>query len=170
MTIKTQDGTENVASLGLGQLGTTLGAIGTGLGLLNGGHGIFGNGTAMNNVGANGNRFVTKEELDMSMKIAEKDSTIALLQSEKTTDAKLVDVFKEAAQRDRDIRDLIALNKAEQASVNASQMAWNATAGANMATMANQIANQAAQLASITTSVVPQNKVCDTGCNCGCNS
>lgn len=163
MTIRTQNGeTQNVASQGLGNTGVTLGAVALGLGLLNG------NGLGNNILGGNGNCrscYVTKDELDMSMKIAEKDSRIALLESEKTTDAKLVDVYREATARDREIRELIAVNKAEQASINASQMAWNAQAGATMATQAQQIATQAAQLAQILTQVVPSNKVCDV-CNC----
>lgn len=163
MTIKTHDGeTQNVASQALGNTGVTLGAVALGLGLLNG------NGLGNNILGGNGNCrscYVTKDELDMSMKIAEKDSRIALLESEKTTDAKLVEVYREAAARDREIRELIAVNKAEQASINASQMAWNAQAGATMATQAQQIAQQAAQLAQITAQVVPSNKVCDV-CNC----
>ncbi|MBO5886588.1 MAG: hypothetical protein J6Q60_01025 [Bacteroidaceae bacterium] len=111
MTIRTQNGeTQNVASQGLGNTGVTLGAVALGLGLLNGnglGNGLLGGGCRSN--------YVTKDELDMSMKIAEKDSRIALLESEKTTDAKLVDVYREATARDREIRELIAVNKAEQA-------------------------------------------------------
>lgn len=164
MTIKTHDGEiQNVASQALGNTGVTLGAVALGLGLLGNNNGL-GNGI----LGGNGNCrscYVTKDELDMSMKIAEKDSRIALLESEKTTDAKLVEVYREAAARDRDIRELIAVNKAEQASINASQMAWNAQAGATMATQAQQIAQQAAQLAQITAQVVPSSKVCDV---CGC--
>lgn len=161
MTIRTQNGeTQNVASQGLGNTGVTLGAVALGLGLLNGnglGNGLLGGGCRSN--------YVTKDELEMSMKIAEKDSRIALLESEKTTDAKLVDVYREATARDREIRELIAVNKAEQSAINASQMAWNAQAGATMATQAQQIATQAAQLAQILTQVVPSNKVCDV---CGC--
>lgn len=162
MTIKTPEGEiRNVASEALGNTGVTLGAVALGLGLLGNNNGL-GNGILGGNAR---NEYVTKDELAMSMKIAEKDSRIALLESEKTTDAKLVDVYREATARDREIRDLIAVNKAEQAAINASQMAWNAQAGATMATQAQQIAQQAAQLAQITAQVVPSNKVCDV---CGC--
>lgn len=161
MTIKLNDGsTANVASSALATTGVTLGSVGLGLSLLNGGlGGLFGG-------AANAGKYVTKDELDMAMKISEKDATIALLQSEKTTDAKLVDVFKASTAQDKELRALITQAREEQEKVNASQMAWNATAGAKLATMANQIANQAAQLAQITTYVVPARKVCDTGCDC----
>lgn len=160
MTIKTPEGEiRNVASEALGNTGVTLGAVALGLGLLGNNNGNLGG------ILGNNNAYVTKDELAMSMKIAEKDSRIALLESEKTTDAKLVDVYREATARDREIRELIAVNKAEQAAINASQMAWNAQAGATMATQAQQIAQQAAQLAQITAQVVPSNKVCDV---CGC--
>jgi len=165
MNIKTIDGTtESVASSGTGTAGLTLGIIGTALAVLGGGNILGGNGL----LGAS-QKYVTKDELDMSMKISEQNATIALLQSEKTTDAKLVDVYKASAAQDKELRGLITAAQMEQEKVNAAQMAWNATAGANMSTMANQIANQAATLAQITTSVVPQNKVCDTCC-CNCNS
>lgn len=160
MTIRTQNGeTQNVASQGLGNTGVTLGAVALGLGLLNG------NGLGNGILGGCKQNYVTKDELDMSMTIAAKDSRIALLESEKTTDAKLVDVYREATARDREIRELIAVNKAEQAAVNANQMAWNAQAGATMATQAQQIATQTAQLAQILATVVPSSKVCDV-CNC----
>ena len=161
MTIKTQNGeTENVASQSLGNTGVTLGAIALGLGLLNGNNGGLGS-----LFGGCKQNYVTKDELTMSMTIAEKDSRIALLESEKNTDAKLVDVYREATARDREIRELIAVNKAEQAAINANQMAWNAQAGATMATQAQQIATQTAQLAQILAQVVPSSKVCDV-CNC----
>lgn len=166
MEIKTMDGgTQSVASAATGNAGLTLGIIGTALAALGGGNLLNGSGL----VGSQ-QKYVTKDELDMSMKIAEKDSTIALLQSEKTTDAKLVDVYKASAQQDKDLRALITAAQMEQEKVNAAQSAWNATAGVQMATMANQIQNQATQLASITSYVVPSNKVCDTGCGCGCVS
>lgn len=168
MTIKTLDGgTENVASSATGNAGLTLGIIGTALALLTGGGNVLGGGLLS---ASNSQKYVTKDELDMSMKIAEKDSTIALLQSEKTTDAKLVEVFKTSAQMDKDIRTLIATEKEKQMEINAAQSAWNATAGAQISSMATTIASQAQTLASITTSVVPQNKVCDTCSCCGCNS
>lgn len=163
MEIKTMDGgTQSVASNAAANTGITLGAVGLGLSLLqNGGlGGLLG--------GNNQQKYVTKDELEMSMKISEQNATIALLQSEKSTDAKLVDVFKASAAQDKELRGLITAAQMEQEKVNAAQSAWNATAGAQMATMANQIANQTAQLASITTYVVPNSKVCDTGCGCGC--
>lgn len=79
MTIKTHDGeTQNVASQALGNTGVTLGAVALGLGLLGNNNGL-GNGILGNNAR---NEYVTKDELAMSMKIAEKDSRIALLESE----------------------------------------------------------------------------------------
>lgn len=160
--------TENVASSATGNAGLTLGIIGTALGVLAGGNGILGNGILGG--AAASQKYVTKDEFEMGQQLAQKDSTIALLQSEKTTDAKLVDVYKASAQQDKEIRALIAAEKEKQMEINAAQSAWNATAGAKMSSMATSIANQAATLASITTSVVPQNKVCETCSCCGCNS
>ena len=163
MNIKLADGsTASVASTGLATTGTVLGGVGLGLSILNGGLGGI-----LGGVGGGQKQYVTKDELEMSMKISEQNATIALLQSEKTTDAKLVDVFKASANMDKELRALITQSREQQEKFNAEQMAWNATAGAKMATFANEIANQRAMLAQITTNVVPSSKVCDTSC-CNC--
>lgn len=160
MTIKTTDGNYEVASkskadaaMGFGIAGLVAGLAGSHNGLLGG---LFG--------GNARSEYVTKDELKMAMDIAQKDSTIALLQSEKTTDAKLVDVYKASSQQDREIRDLIALNKAEQAAVNAQQMAYNAAANASIDVLKSQVM----ALQSVTKVYIPSNNVCQSQCGCGC--
>ena len=90
-------------------------------------------------------------------KISAKDSEIALLKSNTYTDQKLADVY------DR-LLTIINRNKEEQASINMNQAVYNGTNTATLKCMQQQIAD----LAALSELVIPQRKVCDTGC-CGCN-
>lgn len=175
MTIKTQDGSENVASLGLGQLGTTLGAIGTGLGILNGGLGMLGGGVLGGNRMMNSNdpesSFVTRHELNLVQQIqakdlalSEKQAELNLKASEAYTDKKMVEVYANLETQINRVTDKMEVDRRHQEEVNATQMAWNATANGTISAMANQIAN----LSSVTKVFIPQSNICENGCGCGC--
>lgn len=155
--------------------GLTTGIIGTALGVMNAvGNGVslFGNNTR------NGSQYITKDEFCMGQQLAKKDSEIALLQSEKADEKKMVEVYTElnrqitgvkdtvAANRDRAddrlanaverLNGKIDFNKNQQDSINAQQLAYNGTNGATLACMQNQIA----QLQGMTKLVIPNTSVC----------
>lgn len=124
--------------------GITLGAIGTGLGVLSGGLNNILGGWG-NNCGCSENMAVSRYELNMQNQITEKDSKIALLESNIYTDQKL-----------NDLRNYIdAKVGAVEGAVNA-QAVYNAT---NTATI-NCIQGQVAQLFGLTKLVVPNTSVC----------
>lgn len=100
-------------------------------------------------------RPVSRYEAGMMDKLAAKDSEIALLKSNTYTDQKLADVY------DR-LLTIINRNKEEQTAINMNQAVYNGTNTATLSCMKQQIA----ELAALSELVVPQRKVCDTGCCC----
>ena len=167
MTIKTFDGnTESVTSNSQGNLNTVLGAIGT-VGALMGGGGLLSGGLGIN--GSAKSEYATKEQLDLFQQLqakdillAQKDSQIALQESENYTDKKLVEVYTALKTSENQLRDELRGYKDAQQAINAQQMAYNASANANISVLQSQIAS----LQTITRMVVPQSRVCDTGCCC----
>ena len=91
----------------------------------------------------------------MMDKMAAKDSEIALLKSNTYTDQKLADVYKELSMR------ITGVEKAQN-EVNMAQAVYNGTNNAALECIKSQIA----ALQGLTEVVVPQRRVCDTGC-CG---
>ena len=134
------------AGLGTGIAGLALGVLNGGLGNLFGG---FGNCAAA--AACSENQFVNRYELDMENKLVSKDSEIALLKSEKYTDEKIVEVYKDLAGQ-------IKAFKTEQVAINTQQAVYNATANANIACIQAQVA----QLQALTKTVVPIDNVCPT--------
>lgn len=133
------------ASRGVGTAGLTTGIIGTAGWLLNGGLGnILGGGAV-----AAENMPISRYEADMMDNLSSKDSEISLLKSERYTDERLVDVYK-------DLQGQINAFKAEQNAVNMQQVAYNATNSATIACVQNQVN----QLLSLTKLVVPNTSVC----------
>lgn len=100
-------------------------------------------------------RPISRYEAGMMDKLAAKDSEIALLKSNTYTDQKLADVY------DR-LLTIINRNKEEQTAINMNQAVYNGTNTATLSCMKQQIA----ELAALSELVVPQRKVCDTGCCC----
>lgn len=100
---------------------------------------------------------VSRYEAAMMDKLAQKDGEIALLKANTYTDQKLADVYDRLLSR-------INADKSEQNAINMNQAVYNGTNTATLACMKQQIAD----LAALSELVVPQRKVCDTGC-CGCN-
>lgn len=92
---------------------------------------------------------ISRYEAGMMQELSNKDSKIALLESNIYTDQKIADVYERLNVK-------INANKAEQDAVNLQQVAYNAT---NSATI-NCIQNQVAQLYGITKLVVPNTSVC----------
>lgn len=198
MTIEGVNGNKySATSQAQGALNTVLGSIGT-AGALLGGGGLFSN-MFNNNGGCNArnngaamcsdDEFVTRYEAQQDRVIAEKDSQIALLQAEKNTDKKMIEVYAELAAKDTQMRNRIeAVEKDLNAKIDSErdarifaiqqeresrllaekeQAVFNQSMIGTTSTMASQIKQLQTITGEITTSVVPQNKVCATGC-CGC--
>lgn len=131
------------ASNGKGNLGVTLGAIGTGLSVLNGGLGnILGLGNANC---CSENMMINRYELNLTQELAKKDQHIALLEADKYTDQKIVDVTTYFNNKIDNINNQLA-----------QQAVYNATQTSTMNCMAQQIA----QLQGLTKIIVPIDNIC----------
>ena len=160
MKIKGMDGQEhNVASSATGNAALTTGIIGTALGVLNGGNGngllggLLGGGNG--NCQCSDNMLVNRYELGLQQALAAKDAKIGLLESNIYTDQKIADVYER-------LNTKINANKEEQTAINMQQAVYNGTNNATLSCIQNQVA----QLASLSQLVVPQSRVCQTGCCC----
>ena len=165
MTIKGMNGENyNVTGQGQGNYNTVGASAGIASFLgLNAGN-ILGGGCYNRNMAAGPVEVITSEDKPISRyeaammdKLAAKDGEIALLKANTYTDQKLADVYDRLLTR-------INLDKNEQNASNMNQAVYNGTNTATLACMKQQIAD----LAALSELVVPQRKVCDTGC-CGCN-
>lgn len=186
MTIEGLNGkTYDVTGAGQGVFNTVGAAAGIAslLGInansLVGGNGVWG----VNNNGncrhsCSENEYVNRYDANLMQKMAEKDMEISILKASQDTDKKLVDVYTALNIKDNQMRDRIELLEKEMSAKLAAeresrliaekdQAVFNQSAVGNFATVNTQIAAMNSVLSSISTSVVPQNKVCQTGC-CGC--
>lgn len=176
MTTETTETPRNgsiTAGLTTGIIGTALGALNTlggGAALLNGGIGVGAKQVQP--------QFVSREEFEANMKIANKDSEIALLKSERDDEKKLVEVYAKLEERINGVKDTMAanrdraddrlasavekinckidFNKNVQDGINAQQLAYNGTNSATLACMQNQVA----QLYSMTKLSIPNSSIC----------
>lgn len=164
MVIKGMNGESyNVGGSGQSALNTVLGSLGTAsfLGLnannLLGGLGWGNNPNRPVEVITSEDKPISRYEAKMMQELAAKDGKIALLEANTYTDQKLSDVYERLTNK-------IDANKASQDALNLQQAVYNGTNTAAIECMKGQIA----QLASLSELVVPQRRVCDTGCGCGC--
>ena len=180
MTIKGTNGeTYDVTGSGQG-IYNTIGASAGILSLLAGNNGggilggLFGNN---GNSSCSENQPITRYDAAQQIALASKDAEIAQLKSISDTDAKMVEVYKELASKDNAMRDRVdaataSLNEKITAEREARLLAekdqaiFNQTMVGTTSTMANQIKQLNEIVDEITTNVVPQSKVCQTGCCC----
>lgn len=133
------------ASKGVAGAGLGLGIAGTALGLLSGGAGLL---TGMENMAGccNGaNAYVNRYEMTMAQESAAKDGKIALLESERYTDQKLTEVYKDLNGQINNLQQQVS-----------QQAVYNATVNGTISCIQSQIA----QLQSLTKVVVPNTSVC----------
>lgn len=153
MEIKTNEGTQHVTGAGQGVYNTIAGSLGLASFLGLGGNG---NGNGLNLFGNNrcgGGCTVTAETLDMAMRIAAKDSEIALLKSEQNTEVKIADVYERILAR-------INADKMEQASINSAQAVANCQMSSAIAVLQNSYSCLQNTVAGITKTVIPISSVC----------
>ena len=132
------------ASKGVAGSGLGLGIAGTALGVLNGGLGNILGGLA-GNCGCGNNQYINRYEMELENKIVNKDSEIALLNSNIYTDQKIADVYERLNTKIGGV----------EAVVN-TQAVYNATMNGAINCMQGQIA----QLYGLTKLVVPNASVC----------
>ena len=161
----------SVTGMGQGNLNTVLGAIGT-AGALGNGNGLLGGLFGGNNCYRNqpvevitsDDKPITRNEAKMMQELSAKDSEISLLKADKYTDQKIVETTAYLMNKINEVSAQVQANKDAQTAVNMEQAVYN---GTNTATI-GCIKSQIAQLQSLSEIVVPQRKVCDTCCGCGC--
>ena len=176
MEIKDVNGaTHNVTGAGQGAYNTVAGSLGLAsfLGLGNnggGGLGLFGGGNS-----------VTQREIEATKQISALEMQNAILTSEKNTTQQILELYRyEDAKREQDRARLEAMQREYMGLITAErearilaekeQAVFNAQATQGLATTSAQIAAMNKVLSSITTSVIPQSKVCDIACCCGGNN
>lgn len=155
MEIKTNEGTQRVTGLGQGTYNTIAGSLGLASFLGLGGNNCNGGGLAGlfgGNRCGNGCT-VTGEVLDMAMRIAAKDSEIALLKSEQNTETKIADVYERLITR-------INADKFEQAQINSAQAVANCQMSSAIAVLQSSVSCLQNTLSGITKTVVPISAVC----------
>lgn len=166
MTIKGQNGESySVTGQGQGALNTVLGAIGT-AGALGGGN-LLGNLLGGYNnrpveVITSEDRPISRYEAKQMQESAAKDSKIALLESQVYVDQKLTDTVKYLQGEIGAVQAEVRANKDAQTAINMEQAVYNGTNTATLGCLKGQVA----QLQSLSELVVPQSRVCDTGCCC----
>lgn len=152
------------ASKSVGNAALTTGIIGTGLGALNalgGGVGslLGANRTVVNGgCGCNncGDSVVTRYEATMLQELAAKDGRIALLEADKYTDQKLLDLTNQVYSDFRLIGERINAVEAKAAEESKQNAVYAATVNGTVSCMQQAIA----QLQSLTKLVVPNSSVC----------
>lgn len=172
MQIKGMNGENySVTGMGQGNLNTVLGAIGTAGALGNGNGllgGLFGGNCNYRNqpveVITSADKPITRNEAEMMMQLNAKDSEISLLKADKYTDQKIVETTAYLMNKIEEVKATVSANKDAQTAVNMQQAVYN---GTNTATI-GCIKNEIAQLQALSELIVPQRKVCDTCCGCGC--
>lgn len=145
------------ASKGVAGAGLGLGIAGTALGLLNGGTNLLGMHTANTGNGVcSENQYVNRYEMTMTQAISSKDGEIALLKSERYTDERLVEVYKDLNRQINAVNEKIQANRDEQNAVNCQQAVFNGTMTSTVGCLQQQIAC----LQSLTKVVIPKDSVC----------
>lgn len=172
MEIKDANGaTHHVTGAGQGTYNTVAGSLGLAsfLGLGNnggGGLGLFGGGNS-----------VSQREIEATKQISALEMQNAILASEKNTTQQILELYRyEDAKREQDRARLESMQREYTGLITAErearilaekeQAVFNAHTTQGLATTGAQIAAMQQVLNSITTSVIPQSKICDLGCSC----
>ena len=176
MEIKDATGaTHHVTGAGQGVYNTVAGSLGLAsfLGLGNNGGGglnLFGGGNS-----------VTQREIEATKQISALEMQNAILTSEKSTTQQILELYRyEDAKREQDRVRLDAMQREYMGLITAErearilsekeQAVFNAQATQGLATTGAQIAAMQQVINTITTAVIPSNKVCEVNCCCNGNN
>lgn len=177
MEIKDANGaTHHVTGAGQGTYNTVAGSLGLAsfLGLGNngggGGLGLFGGGNS-----------VSQREIEATKQISALEMQNAILASEKNTTQQILELYRyEDAKREQDRARLEAMQREYTGLITAErearilaekeQAVFNAHTTQGLATTGAQIAAMQQVINTITTAVIPSNKICEVNCCCNGNN
>lgn len=143
------------ASNGKGNLGVTLGAIGTGLSVLGGSNpisGLFG--------GCNNANYVTRDMLDLELKVIECQKDNAILNAELNTEKKMVEVFNASNNKTNEVFDRLSNRILTLERIVADNAASQAVINCNASSSIGILQTQVGQLYTMTKMVIPNGNVC----------
>lgn len=144
------------ASRGVANAGLTTGVIGTALGALNALAGLGGAAVAGTVVRDSDEHFVNRYEMNLVRELQNKDTALAISESEKYTDKKMVEVYNALNAQDKAIRADVAANYREFRDFTDQQSTYNGVNTATLGCMQNQIN----QLMSLTAMRIPNTSIC----------
>lgn len=142
------------ASKAVGTAGLTTGIVGSALGVLNGGLGNILGGVLGGSTVAD--QAVTRYDAALMQELSNKDTKIAILEADKYTDQKLLDLTNQVYSDFRQLGERI--NAAELKAAEESKQ--NAVYAATVNGTVNCMQQAIAQLQSLTKMVVPNTSVC----------
>lgn len=144
------------ASRGVANAGLTTGVIGTALGALNALAGLGGAAMAGTVVHNNDDPAVNRYELNLVRELQNKDAALAISESEKHTEKKMVEVYNALNAQDKAIRAEIEARYREFRDFTDQQSTYNGVNTATLGCMKNQID----QLMSLTAMRIPNTSIC----------
>lgn len=144
------------ASRGVANAGLTTGVIGTALGALNALAGLGGAAVAGTVVRNNDDPPVNRYELNLVRELQNKDAALAISESEKHTEKKMVEVYNALNAQDKAIRAEIEARYREFRDFTDQQSTYNGVNTATLGCMKNQID----QLMSLTAMRIPNTSIC----------
>ena len=144
------------ASRGVANAGLTTGVIGTALGALNALAGLGGAAVAGTVVRDSDEHFVNRYELNLVRELQNKDAALAISESEKHTEKKMVEVYNALNAQDKAIRAEIEARYREFRDFTDQQSTYNGVNTATLGCMQNQIN----QLMSLTAMRIPNTSIC----------
>lgn len=144
------------ASRGVANAGLTTGVIGTALGALNALAGLGGAAVAGTVVRNNDDPPVNRYELNLVRELQNKDAALAISESEKHTEKKMVEVYNALNAQDKAIRAEIEARYREFRDFTDQQSTYNGVNTATLGCMKNQID----QLLGLTKLVIPNGSCC----------
>ena len=144
------------ASRGVANAGLTTGVIGTALSALNALAGLGGAAMAGTPVHDSDDHFVKRYEMNLVRELQNKDTALAISESEKYTDKKMVEVYNALNAQDKAIRADVAANYREFRDFTDQQSTYNGVNTATLGCMKNQID----QLLGLTKLVIPNGSIC----------
>lgn len=142
---------KHVTSQAQGNLNTVLGAVGAGGTLWN----LFG-GSRTNNCCNQDNQPISRYDANLLLLLGSKDAEIALLQADKYTDQKLVEVYKDLAGQIKELEKEVRFNKDAQNAINTEQAVFNGVTTGALKCIREDIQ----ELFGLTKLVIPSSSIC----------
>lgn len=176
MEIKDANGaTHHVTGAGQGVYNTVAGSLGLAsfLGFGNnggGGLGLFGGGNSSNLREIEATKQISALEMQNAILASEKNTTQQILELYRYEDTKREQDRARFEAMQREYTGLITAEREARLLAEKEQAVFNAQVTQGLSATTTQIAAMQQVLNTITTSVIPSNKVCEVSCCCGGNN